>query len=502
VGEEFISRLEELMPAEELLFESTPAFGRYKPFLEHAISHPAKANTRLLEFLVEKFTEEGDTVLDPMAGSGSTGVVAALRGRNAVQVELEPKFYGWMEKARENVEKHPTLTPKGRIVNILGDARRLSELLSQADTVITSPPYSESMTKKRKGYTIIPELAKTREMPQDTRDDNIANLPHGEISAIITSPPYTNSAVENPNVIQLQKKGWVKGGDLAKFLPQNLGPDNISNLPFVDTVITSPPYGDGYSIREGGQVCEEYVERRKKKLIEQGREDIAENLKVFEYHARNKDNIGNLPYIDTVITSPPYAESLQGKPESQKRICETPPPKGAVRKYRRKPSGYGYSESQENIGNLPYQPDAIITSPPYERQLHDSREKRASGAWNGSELDVEKNLPMGYSENPENIGNLRKETYLSAMLKVYGEMYKVLKPGGRAIVIVKPFIRQRKPVDLPWHTWLLMRSVGFVLEKLYKLRLQSVSFWRVLYQKKYPEVPRIRHEYILVCRKP
>jgi hypothetical protein len=47
-----------------------------------------------------------------------------------------------------------------------------------------------------------------------------------------------------------------------------------------------------------------------------------------------------------------------------------------------------------------------------------------------------------------------------------------------------------------------MEQVGFKLEKLYKLRLQQESFWRILYKKKYSDVPEIRHEYILVCRKP
>jgi len=38
---EFRSRLEEILTAEELRFKPTPGFGRYKPFLEHAIAHPA-----------------------------------------------------------------------------------------------------------------------------------------------------------------------------------------------------------------------------------------------------------------------------------------------------------------------------------------------------------------------------------------------------------------------------------------------------------------------------
>jgi hypothetical protein len=80
-------------------------------------------------------------------------------------------------------------------------------------------------------------------------------------------------------------------------------------------------------------------------------------------------------------------------------------------------------------------------------------------------------------------------------------MWKVLKPGGLAIIIVKPFIRNKKPVDLPYHSHILLSHCGFVLEKLYKLRLKTKSFWRILYARKFPNVPCINHEYILVYRK-
>ena len=41
---------------------------------------------------IEFFTKEGETVLDPMAGTGST-LVAALRcGRNSYGIELNPKY--------------------------------------------------------------------------------------------------------------------------------------------------------------------------------------------------------------------------------------------------------------------------------------------------------------------------------------------------------------------------------------------------------------------------
>jgi hypothetical protein len=63
-------------------------------------------------------------------------------------------------------------------------------------------------------------------------------------------------------------------------------------------------------------------------------------------------------------------------------------------------------------------------------------------------------------------------------------------------------VRNKKVVDLPWHTWLLMAKVGFKLEKLYKLRLKSQSFWRILYARKFPDAERICHEYVIVARKP
>jgi uncharacterized protein YggU (UPF0235/DUF167 family) len=51
------------MEAEELIFDATPGFGSYKKFLGHAIAHPAKANTKLLEFLIKTFTKPGGWVV-------------------------------------------------------------------------------------------------------------------------------------------------------------------------------------------------------------------------------------------------------------------------------------------------------------------------------------------------------------------------------------------------------------------------------------------------------
>jgi len=389
---EFCSKLEEdLMSAEELLFPPTPGFGPYRSVMpEEAVAHPAKMNTKLLEYLIQWFTKPGEIVLDPMAGTGSTGVVAALHGRNAVCVELEKKFYKWMEKARKNVERTATLTPKGKIVNICGDARKLSELLSQADVCITSPPYSEGI---------------------------------GHDSG-------NNASIEYEERLEMQRR----------YTRQMITEGNIAKLKHgsIDAIVTSPPFGESNQYRGGTQ--------NKERMMRGGRPAP---------YSKSKENIGNLSYrdVDVVITSPPYSETLaKENPKRKKGYWKT---SGGYQ------TGHGtedYGENPENIGNL----------------------------------------PIEYSENKDNIG---KETYLEAMLKVYGEMWKVLRPDGLAIIVVKPFIRNKKVVDLPYHTWLLLKKVGFKLVKLYKLRLKNVSFWRILYEKKYPSVPKLRHEYVLVCMK-
>ena len=55
----------------------------------------------LLEYLILKSTNEGETVLDPFSGVGSTCVAAKNLGRNYIGIELEPV---WHEVARQRLE--------------------------------------------------------------------------------------------------------------------------------------------------------------------------------------------------------------------------------------------------------------------------------------------------------------------------------------------------------------------------------------------------------------
>ncbi|MGI9462190.1 MAG: DNA methyltransferase [Alphaproteobacteria bacterium] len=52
--------------------------------------YPAKFFPELPNWLIRKFSNKGDTVLDPFMGSGTTGVEAMLSGRNCIGVDIDP----------------------------------------------------------------------------------------------------------------------------------------------------------------------------------------------------------------------------------------------------------------------------------------------------------------------------------------------------------------------------------------------------------------------------
>ena len=64
--------------------------------------HSAAFPEELPQWFIKLFTQEGDTVLDPFAGSGTTLFVAERMGRNAIGVELMDEYY---QMIKEQIEE-------------------------------------------------------------------------------------------------------------------------------------------------------------------------------------------------------------------------------------------------------------------------------------------------------------------------------------------------------------------------------------------------------------
>lgn len=64
--------------------------------------HPTQKPVKLLEYIINTFSEPGQTVLDMFMGSGSTGVACVNTGRKFIGMELDQKYF---EIACERMEK-------------------------------------------------------------------------------------------------------------------------------------------------------------------------------------------------------------------------------------------------------------------------------------------------------------------------------------------------------------------------------------------------------------
>jgi site-specific DNA-methyltransferase (adenine-specific) len=65
--------------------------------------HPTQKPVTLFEYLVRTYTNEGDTVLDNCAGSGTTAIAAANTNRKWILIEKDPIYY---EIACKRIAEH------------------------------------------------------------------------------------------------------------------------------------------------------------------------------------------------------------------------------------------------------------------------------------------------------------------------------------------------------------------------------------------------------------
>ena len=176
--------------------------GTYDLIAPDSVAHPAKMSPalcfRILEHLQELgLLKEGDTILDPMAGTGMTNICAGAMGYPSVSVELEEKFVDFEKQNKEYAERRLHKSFDWQIIQ--GDSRRLSGLLKDEGLVsVTSPPYGDAGAKNR-GDTnkeLSNGIFQGRSYrPGDAYSNNpanLGNLPDKPLKSVM-SPPYENA---------------------------------------------------------------------------------------------------------------------------------------------------------------------------------------------------------------------------------------------------------------------------------------------------------------------
>jgi tRNA G10 N-methylase Trm11 len=115
-------------------------------YLPESNAHPGKMLPALAREAIRRYTRPGDLVLDPMCGIGTTLVEAAHLDRQAIGVELEPR---WATLAAANIHHAEEQGACGSAIALRSDARQLGRGLlndyrDRCTLILTSPPYGPS----------------------------------------------------------------------------------------------------------------------------------------------------------------------------------------------------------------------------------------------------------------------------------------------------------------------------------------------------------------------
>ncbi len=134
--------------------------------------HPATFPISLSTKIIKLFTHEGELVVDPFVGSGTTLVSAQDSNRNAVGFDLKKEYIelSYSRLITDNVFNNC------QQVAIQDDARNINQYLlpGTVGLIWTSPPYGNLLNRKRKNKSRRDrdngQLGKVEQYSQDERD--------------------------------------------------------------------------------------------------------------------------------------------------------------------------------------------------------------------------------------------------------------------------------------------------------------------------------------------
>ncbi|NLP17532.1 MAG: site-specific DNA-methyltransferase [Firmicutes bacterium] len=109
--------------------------------------HPATYPISLAKKCIELFTHEGELVIDPFVGSGTTLVAARDINRNAVGFDLNEKY---IELTEDRLSQQSLFADTQQLA-VCTDARNIKEYIQPGTVslILTSPPYANLLDRKR-----------------------------------------------------------------------------------------------------------------------------------------------------------------------------------------------------------------------------------------------------------------------------------------------------------------------------------------------------------------
>jgi DNA modification methylase len=105
----------------------------------HRSDYRGNWSPQVVRNLILRYSKEGDTVLDPMVGGGTTLIECNLTGRKGIGIDINPDAIK-ITKDRLNFDYLYSQPQKC----FIGDARKLEVIPDNSvDLILTHPPYAD-----------------------------------------------------------------------------------------------------------------------------------------------------------------------------------------------------------------------------------------------------------------------------------------------------------------------------------------------------------------------
>ncbi len=211
------NRLNDLTSKQWLLFQKSWFVHNPPPRRKSVLTHPAKFPETLVQEFIEFFTKRGQTVLDPMVGTGSTLVACMRSGRAGIGVEINPRYAEIIQQVIDaevaSDNRLVPMLPHQQV--IVADARNLIDLgLPEVDYCITSPPYWDML--RMKGFETQKKRRTDEELDVFYSDmpEDVGNIDDYDafVQSLLDIYRQVHSVLRNKGYLTVIVKNVKKGG--------------------------------------------------------------------------------------------------------------------------------------------------------------------------------------------------------------------------------------------------------------------------------------------------
>jgi len=387
--------------------------------LTHGLhKYPAKFFPELPRWLIKRYSEEYDIILDPFAGSGTTNIEALLNKRHSVGVDVDP-FSRYLSKVKTTPLNGEALSwSLEELLRIIVDFN--PSLVDEKD--IPDFPYRNNWFNKE----IILELAYTKKNIEELDvEQDVTDFYKICFSAIIRS---VSNADDNCTRTVIRKK-----------LNKQVNPSDALTK-FAETILINVPKMIEFSMK-----CPTDIK------VEIPADSDARNIKYSD------------DYFDLAVTSPPYANAVDYPRTHQLEIYWLGFASGSLTPLKKKHVG------TESVTVKEYRTLSMIGI-----QESDSVISRI------------------YEKDPRRAYIVYK--YLCDMKQNLIEVYRVLKNGGRYVIVVGNNRIRGEVVENWLYIMKMAKEVGFQLESYFASEI-------IRHFIKVPREERINTDWILVLKK-